>query len=464
VLGGGALALHISRPEDLRSPVLQSLVGGAFKTASASAALKGKAEFIVPGESSSSPYGGRGFGSTLRMEASPAESVSADLVSYAGGNLRPSPWGASASYGLGEVHLLAFDAAKESHVTDNWVQLKLLDLVRHAWARQHTVVFPHALTDLDSAHSDEIRRVLDPNEGARWAVAVALLILLIYAVLAGPVNFYLATKRGRPLRALWHLPIWAGGTLFLIVGLGAVAKGLVGRARHLSLIEAGAGMPRAAITRYRGFFASSSEELVVRGSAHQSVLDLFGKNGPNSRILVIDRDGVRLEKLRSKPWQTVVVREDSFVKLGGGVSLVAKGTDLLIVNRAAHDLRGTVVKLAGGDAFFFDRIKDGESVLATAGKKLSGTIGSRRYGGTAPSSHAFDLPVFTKQIDESVKGGSNAWHAVETAASDDVDWWPDDVPVLVAQIEGGEGRSSDSGLSLDSDRLLLRVVGYGGVP
>ena len=35
---------------------------------------------------------------------------------------------------------------------------------------------------------------------------------------------------------------------------------------------------------------------------------------------------------------------------------------------------------------------------------------------------------------------------------------------LVGQLDGGEGHSSDSGLQLDSDRVLVRVVGYGGVP
>jgi hypothetical protein len=38
------------------------------------------------------------------------------------------------------------------------------------------------------------------------------------------------------------------------------------------------------------------------------------------------------------------------------------------------------------------------------------------------------------------------------------------VPVLIGQLDGGEGRVSDSGLRLDSDRLLVRVVGYGGRP
>ncbi|MEZ4226899.1 MAG: hypothetical protein R3B13_38515 [Polyangiaceae bacterium] len=463
VLGGGALAIHVSRPEDLRSATLQALVGGPMRTAAVGAELKAKTEFIVPSESSS-PYGRRGFGSTMRVESSPGEAVAGELTSYAGGNLEPSPWGASASYGLGEVHLLPFDATKESHVNDPWVQYKLLDLVRHAWTRQNAVAFPHGLEALDSSGTDDVRKVLDPNEGARWAIVVALLLLMIYAVVAGPVNFLMATRRGKPLRALWHLPIWAAGTLILIVGLGTVAKGVVGRSRHLSLIEAGAGMSRGSILRYRGFFASSSEELVVRGNTQESVLDVYGESENAERVLVIDRDGVRLEKLHAKPWQTVVVREDAFVKLGGGVSLVEQNKELVVVNRSARDLRAAIVKLPGGDAYFFDRIADGQTVKATDGKKVAGTIGAPSHSSAAPSSHSLDLPVFSKLVEESVEGGGAAWQALEASARNEVDWWPSDVPVLIAQVEGGEGRSSDSGLKLDSDRVMLRVVGYGGVP
>ena len=35
---------------------------------------------------------------------------------------------------------------------------------------------------------------------------------------------------------------------------------------------------------------------------------------------------------------------------------------------------------------------------------------------------------------------------------------------LEAQLDGGEGKTSDSGLSVDVDRALVRVVGWGGVP
>jgi hypothetical protein len=38
------------------------------------------------------------------------------------------------------------------------------------------------------------------------------------------------------------------------------------------------------------------------------------------------------------------------------------------------------------------------------------------------------------------------------------------VPVLLAQMDGGQGKTSDSGLRLESDRLLVRVVGWGGAP
>jgi hypothetical protein len=45
-----------------------------------------------------------------------------------------------------------------------------------------------------------------------------------------------------------------------------------------------------------------------------------------------------------------------------------------------------------------------------------------------------------------------------------VEYWPADVPVLAAQLDGGEGKQADSGFPLEVDRALLRVVGTGGLP
>ena len=63
-----------------------------------------------------------------------------------------------------------------------------------------------------------------------------------------------------------------------------------------------------------------------------------------------------------------------------------------------------------------------------------------------------------------LKGIEDAWLAVVDSIPMSVDWFPAGVPSLLAQLDGGEGTTDDSGLTVDSDRLLVRVVGYGGTP
>lgn len=465
VLAGGSLAVVITRPEDRRMPALVRMLGAEAREIQAPASMTRARDFWIAPDPSASPYSSpypSGRSSSYRKSSRPEEDVASKLVSYTGGNLRTSPWGASASYGLGEVHLLGFDATREPFVSDEWVQLSVTDLVRHAWHRTTTVVLPHGKTPLDSPNLDEIRKQLDPNEGARWAIAVAALLLLLYAVLAGPLNFYLASRRGQPLRALLHLPIWAGATLLLIVLLGMLSKGMVGRARHLTLVEAAAGMPRASATRFRGFYASSAGELVVRGTERESVLDVAGPQDETTRALVIDRDGARLESFKAKPWETVVVREDGFIHLGAGISLVDVGGDVEIKNRTARDLLAVVVRKSATEAYYFERIADGASVRASSGERL-GRLGKKSILGGMPI-RRLDTKVFVDKADKHAKGVAGAWRALEAYVGSNGDWWPDDVPVLIGQLEGGEGKVSDSGLRVDVDRVLLRVVGWGGVP
>lgn len=468
VLGGGSLALVISRPEDLLHATLKALAGGEIKRSGVASALKEPAPFLVapdPNRTSdpSLPPSYPGLKNYRRKRERPSDDVRQDLVGFEGGNLHPSLWGSSASYGLGEVHLLAFDVTREPSVSSEWVKLKVADLVRHAIERQASIVLPHAQSSLDSRQIDQIRRQIDPNENTRWTIAVSAFVLLIYAVLAGPVNFYLASKKGQPLRALWRLPIWALLALISIVVLGVIGKGVEGRARRITLVEAGAGMSRAAITRFRGLFAATSSDLSVRASDRGSVLDVAGESDDTTRVISVERDITRLDRLRSKPWQTIVVREDGFVSLGGGVSLVKSGGSLVVKNRLARDLLSVLVKVPGKNVVYFSRIADGASVDASAGRSLSGLIG-RSTTGTSATAHGLESSLFMAVVDEHGAGAGSAWQALENFVVRPVDWWPSDVPVLLAQVEGGEGKTSDSGLRLDMDRMLLRVVGYGGVP
>ena len=461
VLAGGSLAVVVTRPEDLRGKPLEALLGGRARLAEPPASLRAAQPFeVVPDPATgSSPRGYRAPSPRRIQRAAPSQDVAGNLVSYQGGNLHPSSWGSSASYGLGEVHLLAFDATREAHVNDTWVRLQVLSLLQHSWDRRADVAIPHAALALDESGVREIRRQLDPNERARWAIGVAAFLLLLYAVLAGPVNFYWAARNGRPLRALAYLPIWAAVALLLVVVLGMTAKGVRGKARHVSLIEAAAGMDRAAAVRFRGFYAASADRLTVRAFERGGVLDIASRENQTQRALVLDRDGARLEEFRAKPWETVVVREDGFVSLAGGVSIrVTADGAVAVKNRAARDLIGVVLKIPGrAKPYYFPRIEDGALVKAAAGRELSGV------NLTAASCRGLCAAKFAQDVDEASTGLGAAWRALEEVAGHQTVWWPLDAPVLLGQLDGGEGRARDSGLRVDADRVLVRVVGYGGV-
>jgi hypothetical protein len=459
LLAGGALALVPERPEDLHAPYLEAWAGGPVDEQAAPEALRGEAVFTLPVDPGGVPSGGRAAGvSELRL--APSSNSRGHLRSYRGGNLRPTPWGAAASYGLGELHLLAFRPNSEPFVSDPWTHHKLADLTRHAWDRDAAIALPYAEATLDESRLRLVRRELDPNQGTRWTIIVSALLLLAYAGLAGPLNFYLARRAGKPLGALGRLPVISVLTLGLVVVLGIAGRGVSGRARRLTLVEAGAGMSRATATRFRGLYASSARERTVQASARGNVLDVAGDAEGTGRRLVVDRDGARLTNLRGRPWEVVVVEEDGFMSLGGGVSLLeAPDGGITIKNRLGRDLIG-VVLMPGGirSARFFIRIKDGEALTEDAGQRLSVT----RSGSLGRSNLNLDLAK--DKLESCSKGLSLAWEAIEGATTRNIDFWPDDVPVLLGQLDGGEGKQTDSGFPLEVDRTLLRIVGEGGVP
>ena len=80
------------------------------------------------------------------------------------------------------------------------------------------------------------------------------------------------------------------------------------------------------------------------------------------------------------------------------------------------------------------------------------------------SLHPLAAHLLGSFLDRDAPGLAEAWGAVEDASTQTTDWFPDGIPSLIAQIDGGEGKVSDSGLRLETDRLLVRVVGFGGRP
>jgi hypothetical protein len=511
VIAGGSLAVVIRRPEDLRSATLSAMLGGEAREAGAAKHLYGvrsarvvrDAELGASGSSGGSedgPDGGAGAAGepgatgaggdpsgaiggaaggsagaagrrgTKRLAVGPQQASPAmreTFVAYEGGNLVKSDFGATAAYGLGEVHLLAFDPTRAPGVDDPWAQSRMVELVRHAWDRRSTIAFPNGgPTSGDRTSTNEVRRQLDPNESVRWGIVIAAILLLSYSVVAGPLNFSMASRSGHPLRALRNLPILSAAVFLAIVLIAVASKGVRGEARRLSLVEASGGMTRATIRRYRSFFTPRSTTMTIHASDPTAVIDMTG-DAPRPPGLVAERGGVRLDQLTTLPWQTVVAREDGLVSLGGGVALTrAPGGDVLISNRSARDLRALVVSVPSKGFYFLPQLKDGASALAASGKLLSPSppAGAVAAGGMV-FARPLGLNVFAADLNVASRGLSDAWEALaQVSRSRPIDWWPEEIPTLVAQVDGGEGVTSDEGLRLERDRMLLRVVGYGGTP
>jgi len=475
VNAGGTLAVVPARPEDLRAPVMTSLLGGgatavppparllllpAYEKPAASTIGAGLAP---PSSHKTKPKSAHGDDDESRVVSiGPSSEVRDRLSGYAGGDLHASDYGATARCGLGEVHLLAFDPTSPRAAEDPWVDTRIVDLVAHAWDRRAGIALPIGGGDRATGRTDAIRRALDPNESFRIGLGVSALILVLYSIIVGPLLFARAAKRGTPLSPLAWVPGWSAVAFAAIVVVGLAEKGWRGRARHLTLLEAGSGSGRAAMRSYRGFFASETQSLSVAPLERASVLEVASTEGMMQRTnygtLRIDRDGVTLGDLTSLPWQTVVVREDGLADLKEGIALVASPSGGLdVINGSGHALKDVIVHGAQ-DSAYFATIADGARVALSSGRPVFSIGGATTTAGTVHI-HPLGTTSFPAALGPEGKRIAEGWVPLEAAASESTDWWPDDTPVLVAELVSPSHPASDSGLALESDRVFVRVVG-----
>ncbi|WP_394828416.1 hypothetical protein [Pendulispora albinea] len=515
VIAGGTLALVPTRVDDLRSPVVTKLLGGAATSAPPPPTLMSLPGRVRPTEGGlfppepldtepddpptplrfdpgapapgSSPWTSANPSNPFlplrttdppagkKAPSGPSPTVRGKLQGYAGGNLVPSAFGASAAYGSGEVHLLPFDPSEPPMLDDPWVQGRMVDLMEHAWDRRAINVIAHGGGEQTDMNFDGVRRALDPNENFRPALGVAAILLVLYSIVAGPLTFLRASRKGKPLAPLLWAPVFSLATFLIIVLVGFAVKGWSGRARHLSLVEAGAGVPRGAIRRYRGFFTSESRALSIASTEASSLLSVASADSMSSQdksALSVDRNGVSLEDINALPWQTIVVLEDGLYDFKGGLSIVNAGDGSLdVANHTGRDLKNVLISVPGDGIHHLEDLADGGKVHA-ADLPLLVAAHALPGGGSGGSSSM--LPVHELSIDTVLatltRGAGrkqadairSAWGPLDGALGSSVDWWPDSVPVVMAEVAGGEGTKRDGHLPVESDRLLLRVIGRGG--
>lgn len=470
VLGGGTLAVVPDRPEDLRTAPLSTLIGGDAR------------KVAVPRELLSLPRGRgspREYASPKRLAFDPSAAptderagtreqgqhgnVLETLSGYAGGNLHNARFGAVASYGLGEVHLLAFDPLGDDG-DDPWVMARMVELSARAYNRRVLRAFPARGEQARSEEggNDAIRRALDPNENYRGALGLSALLLVLYAIVAGPVIHLRAQKRQKPLEPLAHAPVLAAATFALLVVVGLAAKGFHGRARHLAIVETSAGSTRATGAAYRGFFASRTEPLVLRGTGPGAMLARTEERDVDPQRYRTTRDGMVLENITALPWQTLVVHETGYLRdLGGSVDMKDEGSGRFrVTNNLPNALRDVILG-QGAHATYWPLIPAGGQVTVAEGRALPPA-----YRDIATYSPTPTHPLAPYRLADVLHGADGerlreTWTLAEDLARGG-DFWPDDIPVLIAEIDSPAHAADDSGLRLESERVLLRVVGQGG--
>lgn len=318
VRAGGELVLYLRSDADLRAPGLLPLLG--------------------PVEVVEAPRG-----------ESPAGLVPGDgpLRQLVGAGLRREIFGGSKRVGFGRVYAVTYEgtaprfaAAPETRA----LVMAILARPRFPGTDRPAMSLGHVDDDIGfGGHRfDTLRPSLDPNESYRLALVLAALVLLLYVILIGPVNFHLVGKRGKPTLALVTTPAAATACLLVLLAVGYIGKGTRMRYRAVEIVEVVEGDREGPARRYSGLFltrpATFDFPVAPRGVAFD--VAATGRH-PTAEAA---GEGQVLRAFRGGLWETVFIREDHLADIGGQVLFEREGRRVVAVrNETDRDLRGAVM-------------------------------------------------------------------------------------------------------------------------
>lgn len=280
---------------------------------------------------------------------------------------RAESFGCSAPVGFGRVFLAGYDAASPAAIESGVSR----QLVRSLYAPGDDVgaALPFGRGQDDLARVEyyavgqsfgTLRAALDPNEAFRPALVLVAIVLLLYVIVVGPLNFRWVQKKQRPALALVTTPMAALACVGVLLAVGYVGKGVSMRYRRFELLEVVEGQERAPARRYTGLFATRPGAFDLEGPAPGDVarrLDGSGERGPVHRH---EGARVRLADFRAGLWETVFVREDRVVGLGGAVRFERDGRRLAaVVNDTPHALEDAFVVDGAGAIYVVGDVAPG---------------------------------------------------------------------------------------------------------
>lgn len=296
-----------------------------------------------------------------------------------------------------------------------------------------------------------VRTALDPNEGYRPALVLVGVVLLLYVVLVGPVNFTIVERRKQPTLALVTTPILALLCVMATFFVGYVGKGVLMRYRRVELVDVVDGSDRGVSRRYTGYFytrpAGADVEL-----APGAVAMRVGSNGAGDGPVI--REGAErrtLESMRAGLWETALVREDDTPSLGGAIRFELEGVRIARVrNDTPAPLHGTFMTDLAGGVYAIGEIAPGTTVEVPTTATSYLPVGDRPTATYWSGGDAF-LGTLGYQTD--ARAAITAMMGMSTGApSSGI------LPVLYARLDPDAAPSATPSFSPELDLRILRVV------
>lgn len=436
---GGRLLVLPHADGDLRDAQIRGLIGEVSR---ASATIRDAGSMLVPHSAARSSLA-------------------------CGEGLRVEDFGCSRPFGFGRVFVSSYDANTQA----NAVAPETRELVRAilAGAVEPGVSEPLLRFGAQEEQQTEatyygaynngvsfglMRVALDPNESYKPGLAIAAVLLLLYVVLVGPVNFRFIGKRGTPTLALLTTPALAALGLVAMLGVGYIGKGVLMRYRRVEVSEAIEGERFAPSRRYTSLFLTRPVVFDLDAPARGALTMVPGGMGDVPPTTEHPGGATRLHDVRGRLWETLFTREDRIADLDGSVTFERDGRRLAFVrNGTAQALRGAVIIDALGAVFVVGSVPAGGRAAIPTTAQGTLTAPGGYYGGTtidpAITSLAGNLGLAVGEEDDVLQGVVAL--AGGTLASPPL-------PTLFARVDAPRDRVGGGLFAREDDFRFLRIV------
>ena len=291
-----------------------------------------------------------------------------------------------------------------------------------------------------------LRAALDPNEGYRPALVLIGILLFLYVIVVGPLNFWWVGRRKTPTLALLTTPVMAFACTALMFLVGYVGKGVLMRYRRVEIVEAVDGDAVGDARRYTGYYFTRPATMETNAPDDGGTFRLLGGSGGT----VHEGDTHQsLQGVTGSLWETVFTREEHQVDLGTGISFVLDQRRLASVhNGSAIDLHSVFVVDAQGIVYVVGDVPAGGDGVIPRDGSLS-----------LPSSGYYDVNAADVATLRDALGLARDESAYALGIVRVLGAVPSPMlPVLYAQMTPDAPPSSTPTFAIERDVRILRVV------